>query len=509
MNAIGYTRLSAKDQSKYSLSDQEASIRDYCSRNNLDLTALFKDNGQCSDTFDRADFMALEAFIKKHKGNVRYLIVMAHDRFSRDISEALGKIKSFEQKYRLKVLSIDEPLDLDPDDPDVFIHRAFKYLMANQELLSIRKRTRRGIRNALESGRYVNMAPVGYKNERDAEGKSILVVVEEKAEIIQEIFRKYLKGMPIGQIHTEAKRDGLNRSGNSVIPRILSTSLYAGLIKLPASLKQPERYVKAIHTPIISESDFWLAQQMLDNRIPLKTHLKSDFPLRGILKCWCGHHMTAAWSKGKSKQYVYYFCKQHRAVNVSGAKLHKQFREILEHLSLTEEHLNYLTTEINEHFKVALELQVKQLALKSSQLKEVDNNIDRLEAKFMKEEIESVTYKKWYKKYNIERAELTSAIIDLKQDNSSHWKELRKKLPLLTNIPKVYEGIDAEQQFMLIKTVFDHGLVYLNGTVRTPKINPVFSHNSLILKEKGLLYIEQPSDIWEKTPTCSEVRDRT
>lgn len=132
MNAIGYMRLNIKDQSRYSLDVQESGIKDYCRRNDIELVALFKDNGQCSDTFDRADFIALESFIKKHKGTVRYLIVMDHDRFSRDLSEALLKIKEFERKHGIKVLSIDEPLDLDTSDPDVFLGRAFKYLMANR-----------------------------------------------------------------------------------------------------------------------------------------------------------------------------------------------------------------------------------------------------------------------------------------------------------------------------------------------------------------------------------------
>ena len=48
MKATGYMRLSVRDQSRYSLEYQEQSIRDYCVRNNIELTALFKDNGESS-----------------------------------------------------------------------------------------------------------------------------------------------------------------------------------------------------------------------------------------------------------------------------------------------------------------------------------------------------------------------------------------------------------------------------------------------------------------------------
>lgn len=508
-SAIGYKRLSAKDQSKYSLTDQDNAIREYCTKNNLELKAVFTDNGQCSDTFDRADFIALEAFIKKHKGTVRYLVVMVHDRFSRDISEALSKIRSLEQKFKIKVVAIDEPIDIDPEDPDVFIMRAFKYLMANQELLSIRKRTRRGIRSAREAGRHVNMAPFGYKNERDKDGKAILVLVEEKADIIEEIFVKFLKGIPIGQIHKEAKKRGFYRYGNSVIPRILRNSVYAGLIKVKAYNNKAEKYVPALHKGIITEDQFWLTQQMLDNTPQRKSHLSSEFPLRGIVKCWCGNHMTAAWSSGRKKKYLYYWCKQHRSVNVSGTKLHAQFSEILDNLSLSEEQVKFLTESVDKNYKVALESQSKQIILKSKKLNDTELAIEKLEVKMMRDEIEPETYKKWHKKYQIEKSELGTEIQELKNNTVTSWKKLARHLPRLTNIHKIYEEINDEQRFMLIKEVFDFGIIYVNGTCRTPKINPAFIRNSMILKEKGLLYLEQPCNFEEESPTCSEVRDRT
>lgn len=120
-------------------------------------------------------------------------------------SAALLKIKEFERRHGIKVLSIDEPLDLDISDPDVFLGRAFKYLMANQELLRIRKRTRRGIRSAMESGRVVNRAPFGYKNATDSMGKGIIIVDKERSFLIEKIFKDYLAGVPHYLIHKEVK----------------------------------------------------------------------------------------------------------------------------------------------------------------------------------------------------------------------------------------------------------------------------------------------------------------
>jgi len=148
MNAVGYLRLSTRDQSK-SLEYQEHIIRNYCHNNALKILEIFSDNGQSSYTFDRPDYLALEQFIKKHKGHCQYLVVLDHDRFSRNLPDALIKIAELERKYEVVVISTNERVGLDTSDPDVFMKRAFDYLMANRELLNIRARVRLGRINAI------------------------------------------------------------------------------------------------------------------------------------------------------------------------------------------------------------------------------------------------------------------------------------------------------------------------------------------------------------------------
>ncbi|SFW11814.1 recombinase family protein [Chitinophaga sancti] len=131
MNAIGYIRLSRKDQSKYSFDGQESAIKAYCLKYDLQLLSIFRDNGECSDTFNRANFKALELFLCRDKGIVKYLIVMNHDRFSRDVSKALSKISELKRRHGVTVLSTEEPIDLNTSDPQVFISGTLKYAMAN------------------------------------------------------------------------------------------------------------------------------------------------------------------------------------------------------------------------------------------------------------------------------------------------------------------------------------------------------------------------------------------
>jgi DNA invertase Pin-like site-specific DNA recombinase len=281
------------------LASQEKFIREYCARNKVEIIEMFIDDGKKSYTFDRPDYIALEKFIKKHRGTVQYLIVLDHDRFSRNLAEALTKIEYLEKKHHLKVLATNEPLDLDTADPMVFMQRAFKYMMANQELFTIRRRAKIGIRQAQESGRFVHLAPFGYFNSKDAGGKSLIIIDESRSFIIQKIFRDYLTGVPQFMIYKEVKKLGFTLNGRDAIIRVLTNAAYAGLIKVKANEKQPEKYVKAVHEPIITEHQYWRTQEMLGtNKRIEKVQPREDFPLRGFLHCYCGAKLTAANSKG-------------------------------------------------------------------------------------------------------------------------------------------------------------------------------------------------------------------
>jgi site-specific DNA recombinase len=123
----------------------------------------------------------------------------------------------------------------------------------------------------------------------------------------------------------------------------------------------------------------------------------------------------------------------------------------------------------------------------------------------MNDEIESNTYKKWFKKYSCEKATLLSQIETLNQNHSNKWITLQQMLPCLTQIPNIYRFANVCQKHSFTREVFKHGLIFKDCTFGTPYINPVFAHNEMILKQKGLLLIQQPSSYSEETPIRSEI----
>ena len=511
MDAIGYIRISKKDQSVHSIEYQEKNIRDYCEYNHIALNSIFVDDGASSFTFDRPDYKALEKFIKEHRGKVKYLIVLDHDRFSRNLPEALQKIEQLEKTHGIKVVATSEPLDIDTSDPSVFLLRAFKYLIANQELLTIRRRAKMSARHAQESGRYLNKAPYGYLNGRGKDGKMVLMIDETKAYIIQKIFRDYLAGIPRYLIHQELKDIGFPQSGNGAIFRILTNPLYAGLVRVVAHGKNPEKIVKGIHDPIISETQYWRVQDMLGiTKRAMKSHPKAEFPLKGILQSpCCGYSMTAGWCKGKKKYYLYYRCIKHTGTNISGILLHEQFNKLLINMSFSQELIDEIVADVKSGLNGMQSVRDKELADVDKQLGLLSEKKENAEQKLMDDTINADTYKKWNKRFTAEKAQLMARKEELEEDLEDFINQELLVLPYLLNLPLIFEEATINQQHAILREVFKQGLTFKDGIFRTPQLHPDFAHNRLKLKQLGLLIDEQPYDDFDKISYCGEGGIRT
>src|SRR5687768_5064357 len=108
--AIGYARISNKDQSNFSITGQQELIRRHCTNGNMELVAMFTDEGESAKNFDRPDWRDLEAFVRKNHSGIDFFIVAKFDRFSRNTAEALQMIELLEEKFKIRVISSMEPI---------------------------------------------------------------------------------------------------------------------------------------------------------------------------------------------------------------------------------------------------------------------------------------------------------------------------------------------------------------------------------------------------------------
>ena len=505
--AIGYARISTKDQSTYSLKGQQDEIVSYCAKNDIQLLSVFEDDGQSAKNFDRTSWIQLEEYIKVHHKEIDYLIVYKYDRFSRNLTESLAVIDKFEKKYKIVILSILENIGVHPKSPMFFLFRTQLLLNANTELNYIRERTAFGMHKGSKSGRYLHAAPFGYKNTKDENKKPIIIPEAEKANLVRQVFKMFLAGVNMEQIRKELRPEGLRIEGNGAIKRLLSNPTYAGLVKVPAFYDEPEKLIDGNHEPIIDKITWWTVQSKLSGT-RYNSHDNEIVPLRGSLHCECGRLMSAGNSKGKYKYYWYYLCSKCRE-HFSAIKLHQQFDDLIKEFTFSPEQLQSLQKEALNLIKANLKVNEAELSQKNRELSQLEAKIDSIEEKYISNDMDDTTYRKWKARYESERFNLLAVIDELNKPIANTWSRYSKHLTRLNDIANIYNSGDMNSKKSFINLVFDNQLSYKKGVYRTLFLNPLFQSKASLVKEKGLLFLEQPLDFLGKTPVCAKEEIRT
>ncbi|MDB5159360.1 MAG: site-specific recombinase, invertase Pin [Mucilaginibacter sp.] len=164
---------------------------------------------------------------------------------------------------------------------------------------------------------------------------------------------------------------------------------------------------------------------------------------------------------------------------------------MLHDLSFSTDQIEHISLTSRANLKDATLFGEKQAKIKETLLKELQTKMDRLEERLVDEEIELETYRKYHKKFRIEKALLQEEVNVLRTSYEGKMEQQLGMLPHLTDLNAVYEKTTLNQKHAFLRGVFKHGLAYSEGAFRTPWITPVLWHNLLKVNKKGLLFVEQ------------------
>lgn len=477
--ACGYARLSEKTTQSSSIASQKKRIAEYCERYNIDLLEIFVDDGKSGWTFDRPGFIKLEAFCKKNT-RVKYLIIVHFDRFSRaDAIDAMTKERYFRDKLNVKVLQISEPPDTNTESNTYQVIRFMQAFAANEERNRIVSRVKTGMRYKMLQGQYCATAPFGYLNVTDGNGKKAIVIDEPKAKIIRRIYELYLNGVSIEGIRKIVLPFGFTIQGNSAIQRVLSNSVYASLLNVPAYENQPAKLIKANHEPIISEETYWKVQQLLNPKkfIPQK---REEVPLRGVVHCRaCGKLMTAAPSKSKTgKYYWYYFCVHDRKENYSAIKVHGWLDQILDAISIKGDYFNRLKEKLTATISEMINTQTRELMRVNLNIRTAEHSIEQIEGRYLLGNVSAESYNKVIKEKKAALSELITKRDFLALGTSDYLSRLDVMLKKAASVRTLYNNMNLVSKQVFIQQVFGKGILLTPAGFRTPFLHPVFQINS-------------------------------
>jgi DNA invertase Pin-like site-specific DNA recombinase len=248
-NVIAYIRVSTDGQvgeDKFGLETQKEQILEYCSKNDMNITQWYTDEGE-SGAYERPGFDEI-VYGEVTNPPCECVVVAKSDRVARDIN-VYYYYKMLLIKKNIKLISVAE----DFGAMGVFANmlEAFTMCVADMERQNINKRTSGGRKIKSEKGGYSGgRTPYGY---RPLSGK--MVIDDAQAEVVRKIFEMKKSGYTYRQIVDELNRNGyVNKSGSkwaiSSVQVILGNeNTYRGLYKYGKN----GDWVKGVHEPILVE----------------------------------------------------------------------------------------------------------------------------------------------------------------------------------------------------------------------------------------------------------------
>ncbi|GAA4909943.1 hypothetical protein GCM10023313_11330 [Mucilaginibacter defluvii] len=509
--AIRYLRFSNLGQSNGSIERQELYTDQWIQHNRVQLVDTFIDRGKSARTFDRPDFIKLQAFITKYHRQVDYLLVDQLDRFSRDAGEAMSLVKNLQRLYNIQIVSVTEGITFDYDTPGSYFRTGLQLLLAEEDNINRSIKVRGGLYTAkAKEGRFVyKNAPFGYR--KVGENKNRTIVIEEsEAKVVRYIYDAYIRDVPLYKIKEQAYEMGFDRGGNMAVERVLANPAYGGLLYTKAFKEHPAGLFPSKHEAIVDKTTWHLVQAKMKKPEKIRVSLDDEIPLRGLLKCHCGTPLTGAPSRGKSGKYFYYYkCKHSKHNNISAIKAHDQFLGACKLMSLDQTEVKDIRLASEKRIDGALSENKTMMSQKQKELAKEEELLFTVEEKWIRGDIAKDTYERWYTTYSDNIIKIKGMLERVNKGAERAFELLKRHLDALTDMAYVYNQADTLDKREFVKQVFDSNLYYENGIYRTPTMLDIFARKSLIMKQKGFLIYEKKRDNVDIIPLSGERGIRT
>lgn len=268
-----YCRVStAEKEQLYSLAEQISALtRAVANVSQWRLADVFIDIASAKGDIPRREFERLMKECEVH--NISVVLTKSISRFGRDTVETLTAINKL-KAVGVRIIFEQENLDTDEVDSDLMISVMESLAQAENESRSENIRMGLAMRAANGTSGLYKRKLYGYTKNINGE----LVIDEEQAKNVRDIFRWYLDGASVLGIIKKLYDAGvLSPTGKEkwnkrTIETMLSNEKYTGTVTLLDSATQEYEYqMKECIPPIITESEFRAVQEEKKNRSNIVT----------------------------------------------------------------------------------------------------------------------------------------------------------------------------------------------------------------------------------------------
>ena len=481
--AVIYCRVSTEEQAKYgySLGQQEKECMDFAIKNGYDVLKVFKEKGESAKDLIRTELKRMFEYCAEHKKDVDALIFWKWDRMSRGEQADYHVLGQFFKETNIKPLSVTENNE---DTPEAEFLRWITQGTSRYEWRKICERTKLGMRGAVNNGRWVNLAPVGYKNDKE---KS-LIPCPENAKYIKMAFELFSTGL-YSQIEVMEKlrQAGMKNLNKNKVGRILRNKVYIGMLTYNW-LDEP---VRGIFEPLIDEETFYKVQSILDGKKPLITGYKrnrEEFPLRQYIRCpYCNKPLTASYSKGRNNKYAYYHCHNKDCMlkfRIRKTRLEEEFIKHLEVIKPKKELLTLFRTILQDTYQEEIKAQINLKKQLENELAELKESKIRLTKKYVDDKLSESDYKLYNEELEHSILDKKTSLAGLEIPEDSINKFLDSCCFALNNIKTLWENGGLEFRQRLQKLIYPEGVQYNLSEFRTHKKSVIFEFLDRLTDDK-------------------------
>ncbi|MBS1574667.1 MAG: recombinase family protein [Bacteroidetes bacterium] len=267
--------------------------------------------------------------------------------------------------------------------------------------------------------------------------------------------------------------------------------------------------IKGKHEPLVSQEIFLKVNDIKPrNYGKLKNEKYANTPLKGLLKCEsCGELMRGYIVKKKG--LYYYKCNSDKkcGCNKSAKDLHNQFQGILEELTIEEKYVEVFKDQLRHIYTELNANKDKANAEFQRQLNEVETKLERLEERFINEEIKPDLYEKFAKKFRQEKQAIEENMKGCPVSGSNLEYFINRSVEISTELPSLWASSDYSNKQKLQNLIFPEGIYYnkKKDESRTTKVNSVFLQIARLKRvsgenEKGLQAEKPLKSLWVASP---------
>lgn len=482
-NCVIYTRVSTKEQAdnNMSLDTQRRSCEQYAQKQGYTIMGYFGGTYESAKTDERTEFNTMLSFVKKSREKISCIIVYSVDRFSRSGANAIY-IKEQLRSQGVMVMSVTQHTDT--STPSGNLQQNIQFIFSEYDNQLRKEKCVSGTKEALLRGEWCGPLPIGYDSVKVNSKRQI--IVNEKGKLLKKAFEwKAYENITNQEIQVRLEELGLKMDVKR-ISDTLRNPLYCGMI---AHNFLEGEVVDGKHEKLISKELFLRVNELLNqNSHGYSIKEENDFiPLKRFLKCdECGDSMRGYLVKKKN---LYYYkcntagCKNNRSANF----LNNNFQQVLD----------LFTLDTNDEWRTVIKKQMERIykdrasefsghqVLLQNQLLEVQKKIDRLEERYVEEDMSKDIFIKFGEKYQDEKKQVEVNLEKLTSEGSNLEKRINNTVANSIKLASVWASADYNKKQKLQYLIFPEGIHYnrkIDGC-RTFSLDPMFAQIALLKQD--------------------------